>query len=387
MKILLTSARMPHALDQIRKFGRQGHDVYATDTFKTSPGIRSRYVKQYKITAAPTFASETFLSEIEDFMRTHHIELLIPGFEDALHLMKSFPDGVGGGSIFSSPFEVLSMLHNKHSFHTLAQSLGLLCPETKQVTSQDELKNVITECAEYFVRPVYSRVGGVIVTNTGPLAGWMRVEECSPTAAQPWIVQPFIEGKDICSSSIAHHGKIVSHCAYEHPKTINHAGGIAFESVDEPETLAIAQACVKALNYHGQIGFDFRKTPQGLVLIECNPRPTIGVSMMTDQMFTDAVLNPRDKVSIVKPGVRKQIGIALLRDSFYDWRATPDNIKRLFSGVEDIYVDWDDKWPGLYQLLSYSQVLSFRRQTKQEKRKRTDLSNAMAFDISWNGEK
>ena len=44
--ILVTSSRMPFALDEIRKFGRRGHAVYASDTFSTSPGSHSQFVAE-----------------------------------------------------------------------------------------------------------------------------------------------------------------------------------------------------------------------------------------------------------------------------------------------------------------------------------------------------
>ena len=60
MKVLITSARLPHALGVIRHLGRAGHEVVATDTFKTSPGLHSKFVTKGVVTSEPAFEPEKF---------------------------------------------------------------------------------------------------------------------------------------------------------------------------------------------------------------------------------------------------------------------------------------------------------------------------------------
>jgi hypothetical protein len=36
--LLITSSRMPFALDAIRKLGERGHEVYASDSYEDPPG-------------------------------------------------------------------------------------------------------------------------------------------------------------------------------------------------------------------------------------------------------------------------------------------------------------------------------------------------------------
>ena len=44
MRTLMTTSRMPFAVDEIRKLGETGNEVTAVDTFSASPGSHSRYV-------------------------------------------------------------------------------------------------------------------------------------------------------------------------------------------------------------------------------------------------------------------------------------------------------------------------------------------------------
>ena len=43
MRLLITSSRMPFALDAIRKLGERGHEVFACDSYAASPGSHSKY--------------------------------------------------------------------------------------------------------------------------------------------------------------------------------------------------------------------------------------------------------------------------------------------------------------------------------------------------------
>src|SRR5512143_2726129 len=88
MRVLITSSRMPHALDEIRKFGHEGHEVYATDTFRTSPGSHSKYVKASFITAPPAYDPGRFLEDIAAIARARGIELIVPGSEEVFPIAR-----------------------------------------------------------------------------------------------------------------------------------------------------------------------------------------------------------------------------------------------------------------------------------------------------------
>ena len=385
MKVLITSSRLPHALGEVRKFGEAGHEVYTTDTFRTSPGAHSRYVKQSFITASPTFETATFIDDLKKIIQAHAIDLLVPCFEEVFYIAKHAAELTPLTAVFCPPFETLARLHNKQTFTELTQQLKLPIATTKTVTSQAELKAAAAEFPEYFARAAFSRGGVELFTNTGPLAGAVKLEDIQPTKDQPWLISEFIHGKDICSFSIAQHGKLVAHCTYEHPMTIEHAGGIEFISVDEPQSVAIAKTYIEALNYHGQISFDYMKTDKGLYMVECNPRPTAGVFMMDPKDFSTAIFNPPSAPIVVKPGVREQIAIAIIRDMFRNPRDIPSDLHELFTGGKDLYSEDGDVLPLLYSVLSYSHVFAFRRRMHVKKHKHSDLMEAQFFDIAWDG--
>lgn len=385
MRVLVTSSRMPHALDLIRKLGHEGHEVYASDTFHTSPGNHSRYVKEAFITAAPAYEPERFLSDVARIARAHELDLVVPGFEEAFLLAKH-QGASPPAKVYVSSFEHLARLHDKAAFVELARALRLAVPDTILATSTEALARATRAFPEYFGRPAFSRGGVDVLTNVGPLAGHLTPETCVATERRPWIVQRFVHGEDLCSASVVRRGRVVAHSAYVHPLTIEHAGGISFESVTEPETLAITQRIVEHLGYDGHISLDFIRTPSGLVLIECNPRPTAGILVMSATHYVHALLAPGDGAPHVVPsGVRVQISSAILRDMFRDWRQIPSDLQALFSGAREVYAHVDDPAPGVYQLLSYSHVFAYRHRLHVKRHRHTDLVAAQFYDIAWNG--
>ena len=386
MKILVTSARLPHALGVIRKLGEQGHEIYATDTFGTSPGLHSNRVEEAIITASPKFETRKFLEEIEHIVSTRGIELVVPCFEEVFYLAKHRDALAASTRLFFAPFDVLTRLHNKESFTALTEQLQLPIARTRISRSQEELAAATQGFEAFFARAAFSRGGVELFTNTGPLAGAVKLEDRHPSAENPWLVQEFVRGKDVCSFSVAHEGRLVAHCAYVHPLTIEHAGGIVFESIDSPETFEIAKTFIEATGYTGHISFDYIETDHGLSIVECNPRPTAGIFMMPAKDYADAVLAPDpSRPLVVPPGAREQIASAIIRDMFREPADIPTDLRLLLSGTEDVYAQKGDRLPGLYQILSYSHVFAFRHRMHVRRHKHSDLMAAQFFDIDWDG--
>ena len=385
-RILVTTSRMPFALDEIRKLGRTGHEVYATDSFDRAPGSHSKYVHEAFVTPSPRFAPDAFVARIAEIADAHRIDTIVPMFEDVFYLSRLAEAHGLRDRLFAADFETLSLLHDKTRFLAWASELGLDAPRSQTVTSQDDLRAAIRQLPEYFARPVFSRGGVSLLTNTGPLAGVLAVEDCHPSPTAPWLVQEFVHGEDVCSFSVVHHGRIAAHSTYIHPRMLEHSGGITYESIVSPETLAAAHEIAKATGYHGQISLDFMRTERGLTLIECNPRPTAGVYVMSDEMFVRALLDPDpSRVEVAPAGSKAKIGIALVRDMLLHIREMPKDVAALFSRGRDVYADRHDFVPALYGLLANGQVRKYRRELGLEERRRTDLAASLFHDVSWDG--
>jgi predicted ATP-grasp superfamily ATP-dependent carboligase len=387
MRVLVTTSRLPCAIDEIRKLGRQGHEVIATDTFRAAPGSHSRYVTASLVTSSPRRATAKFIAEIKDAIVGYGVELVLPSFEEVFYLARYRDELPSSASYFFPTFGLLARLHDKAAFLDVARDLGILVPWSAVVTSRDELRSATGSLERFFARPVYSRGGVDLLTNAGPLAGSLRIEDCAPTRAEPWIVQEFVSGEDLCTYSVVHHGKLSGHAAYIHPRQIEHAGGIVFESVYEPECIRIAQAIAEATGYHGQMSLDFMKTQRGMVLIECNPRPTAGIHVMSAEDLEGAIFDVgAKKLRVAEPGVRRKYSVALVRDMLLHAREAREDLRALFSDAKEVVADPNDLGPALYQVLSYGHVIAYKLRNVGHTHKNTSLMAAYFDDVCWNGE-
>lgn len=387
MNVLVTSSRMPFALDEIRKFGRAGHRVFAADTFYGAPGSHSRWVVEHFELTPPERRPIGYVDEVARLVRRCAIDLIVPCFEEGFYLARHRRRLPRWTTLFAAEFALLARLHSKWRFHALAAELSLATPPTLLAQSRAQLRTAIARIPRFVARPAWSRGGVEVFANTGPLADGVRLDDVTPTAQRPWIVQAFVDGVDLCSFSVARHGRVVAHCTYEHPRQIAHAGGIVFESVRDDEVLDCVRRVVARTGYHGQIAMDFRRGDDGLTLLECNPRPTAGAHLMEARVLVDAIVGRRcDGVSVVPPGVRRLYASAVVRDALLHPRDLPIDLAYLFSDIDDVYAERGDRLPALFQLLSYARVLSYRMHHHEPARPATKLVSAYLDGIRWNGQ-
>jgi predicted ATP-grasp superfamily ATP-dependent carboligase len=388
LKILVTSSRLPVALDQIRKFGRRGHRVFAADSFDAAPGSHSRHVYARANVARAAFAPERFYRDIKKLILEWRIDLVLPAFEEVFFLARHLSELSELTRLFASDFALLARLHDKARFNAFAHQMGIAAPRSTVVHNRAELFSALRSLPRYFAKPAFSRGGIEAVTNAGPLAGALSLDAIVPTARRPWLVQDYIDGDDVCSFAVAQRGRVVLHCAYVHPRQIERAGGIVFESIVDGDALACAERVVAATGYHGQIGFDFRRNHGGLFVLECNPRPTAGVHLVSDDALVDAVLAPPASTPhLVPAGRRRLYASALVRDLVLHPSNLREDVAYLRSDARDVYAERGDRLPALYQFLSYAQVFWYlRRHLAPALRAGTTLMAAYFEGIVWDGE-
>ncbi|MGE0790493.1 MAG: ATP-grasp domain-containing protein [Sandaracinaceae bacterium] len=381
-RVLVTGTRLPVGLELVRKLGRTGRHVVATDSFANAPGMHSRYAAEHEVTHSPRDESERFVEDIATIARERGVARVILTFEEVFYLARRRHRI--GAELFAPSAHTLERLHNKASFIALARELDLPVPKTRLAKTRGQLARAIAELGPYFARPVYTRGGVTLLTNRGPLADETDPTEVEPTRQNPFLVQPFVEGRDVCSVSICHHGRITGHVSYAHPLTLEHAGGITFESLNLPETLEIAQRIAEATNYHGFLSLDYLETERGLSLVECNPRPTSGIALMPDALF-DRALTGEVRAPLVAPArTRRQMSLALLRNIVVHPGEAPSNVRALFTSGADFYFDAHDPLPVLFQVLAYARVRDYRRRHGGTAH-RYDLMQGYFEDLTYDG--
>jgi hypothetical protein len=380
MRVLITSSRMPFALDAIRKLGESGNEVFACDSYEASPGNHSRYLTGHFVTASPEGDPEAFAADVERIAKENEIELVLPMFEEVFYLAAQHERLSKVTRLYAPPFMTLAQVHDKGTFQELCDRLEIRTPRTVLAHTRKELDAAIAEFPEYFARAAFSRGGVGLLTNTGPLAGHLSPDDCHPTEANPWLVQEFVGGPMHCTYSALHDGKVASHMSYRAPRQWEHSTGIQFLSVDPTDTLPTVEKLGSDLGWDGQMSLDFIETSEGLVMIECNPRPTDGILLMEPEELERGLLEPEDETLLVPPGRESQLDFAVFAQIFKEpLRETPKTIHDL-AKIPGTDRGWRDAMPKLYSFLALG------RFEKLSLRDREQLFVAMADGITWDGQ-
>jgi hypothetical protein len=376
----VTSSRMPFALDAIRKLGERGHQVYASDSYAASPGSHSRYLAGHFTTASPSDDPARFAGDVERIAAENQIELILPMFEEVFYLAAQHDRLSAVTRLYAPPFRTLAQVHDKGTFQELCDRLEIRTPRTVLAHSQAELTDAIERFSKFFARAAFSRGGVGLCTNTGPLAGHLAPEDCRPTEANPWLVQEFVDGPMHCTYSTLHDGEVATHMSYRAPRQWEHSTGIQFLSVDPGDTLPTVERLGSELGWDGQMSLDFIDTANGPVMIECNPRPTDGVLLMTAEELERGLLAPEDDILLVPAGRQEQLDFAVCAQIFREpLHEAPKSIHDL-ARIHGTDRGWRDSMPKLYSFLALAR---FERLSLRD---REQLFVAMADGITWDGQ-
>jgi hypothetical protein len=384
VRILLTSSRLPFALALIRGLTSAGHEVYAADAYDVASGSHSRYLAGHLVTAPPATETERFVADVEGFVAEHSIERIVPAFEEAFYLATRRERLEAVTDLYTAPFATLARLHDKATFTELARKLELPLPETVVARSPAELAAAMERWPHYFARACFSRGGVALLTNTGPLADHCDVADCVPNPAQPWLVQPFVEGPMQCTYSTLREGRVLTHLCYRAPRQWQHSTGISFTTVDPEPTLPVVEALGRELGYTGQMSLDFVAGEGGLDLIECNPRATDGALLMQPDEIAAGLAAPVDAAPtapLLVPADRTaQLDFAVFGQMFTEspaeWPRSIHDLVRIRGSDRG----WHDELPNLYALLTLG------HHARLNLRHRRALLAAMADDIAWDGQ-
>jgi predicted ATP-grasp superfamily ATP-dependent carboligase len=371
---------MPFALDAIRKLGERGHEVIATDSLANSPGSHSKYLKGHFTSASPSEDPAQFATDIEEIAKEHEIDVVLPMFEEVFYLAAQHERLSAVTRLYAPPFRTLAQVHDKGTFQELCDKLEIRTPQTVLAHNPAALEGAIGRFPQYFARAAFSRGGVGLLTNTGPLAGHLSLDDCHPTEANPWLVQEFVGGPMHCTYSALHDGKVASHMSYRAPRQWEHSTGIQFLSVDSTDTLPTVEKLGSDLGWDGQMSLDFIETDDGLVMIECNPRPTDGILLMTAEELERGLLAPQEEIAMVPAGREEQLDFAVFGQIFKEpLKEVPKSIHDLVK-IRGTDRGWHDTLPNLYSFLALA------RFEKLSLRDRDQLFVAMSDGITWDGQ-
>lgn len=378
-RILVTGVRAPAALEVIRGLSKSGYEVYAADCLRYPLGRFSSAVKAYAKLPSPRYDFEDYKAQLIDFVQTHEIDMIFPTCEEVFYLSACKPDLEKYCNVFCEGLPLLTKLHDKHSFQTLAQQYGIGAIKTFLIEDQNASLPVLQVQKTYVAKPAFSRFGDKAILDLKP----DEVKAHLSADLFPWVVQEQIKGEEFCSYALCRNGSVISQSCYQPYFRAGQGSSVYFKAVTKSEIFRQVETFVAELNYTGQIGFDFIEQPDGQTFVlECNPRGTSGVHLLWDPdwgaVFSDKSSSPSSKPAPLRS---KMIALAML---IYGLRAPNKHGFKEFirscRDADDVIYSHQDWMPSIAQTLSLLEI--FWRTWKSGK----TLKDASTQDIEWDGQ-
>lgn len=354
LRVLITGARAPIALDLARVFHRHGHVAFMADSTGTPLSKKSNCCRQYFTLPSPRLKTDCFIEKLASIVTHHQIDMIIPTCEEVFFIAQ-FADRLPKRvQVFCDDFAKLKAFHNKFTFIESCQGLPIFTPQTfliDQSLNLDEL----ADC-RYVLKRIYSR----FATHTDLCGNKTKITTIQNQTPGQLIAQAYIEGTEFSSYGVAIAGKLTAHVCYHSIYRAGKGSGILFTPVQIDEIKQFIIEFVKKHNYTGQLGFDFIKDKQGsYYVLECNPRGTSGLHFLKDEpTFISAFTNPNTNC-FPEHQLYKAIKLAVMCFSL-PISLRPSKFKQLIGHIkasQDIIYDKQDKMPAFYQLYSLSIIL------------------------------
>ncbi len=376
-KILITGARAPVALHLARLFHAAGHRAWLADTHRFPLSAATRLAEGYIRLPPPRDGLAAYGAAVEAAVAQHGIELVIPTCEEVFFLAAARDLQHRSIPLFAPAFATLAQAHHKAEFARGAVGLGADPPRTDVVASPEALA-AIADAGERVLKPAWSRFASRVLVRPNR----EQLSSIRPTAEDPWLVQDYLPGDEICSYGVARDGRLVGFAAYRPLYRAGLGAGIAFEPVDEPAAARFTAGYAARHSWTGQLSFDYRRDAEGaLHVIECNPRAVSGLNFFAvADNLPRAILegtgtSPTDLRPMTVPLALLLYGLpaALRRNTVPAWWSD-------YRRMGDILSFPGDRSFAGAQLLSVAEIALLALRTGKT------LQQAATHDIEWNGE-
>lgn len=377
-KILITFGRSFLSLDLARQWHAQGHEVFVADSIKAHVSRFSKAVNKSFSVPSPRFQPDQYLDAIVEIVEREKIDLLIPIYEEIIHLSKAVSRFPKHCKVFCPSYDIYEKLQNKWLFQELLREMEIPCLKTSLIRDKSELLKLQFP-VEYALKPCYSRASKM-VCKVQPNQAPPNIEIAS---YNPWVAQEWAYGNRYCTYSICHEGNLYAHGTYPVDYAIDGHSCINFEAINQPKVVEWISRFVKSIGYSGQIAFDFIEDNKGtLYAIECNPRATSGLLLFSEADRLDrAFLRQNEQPIFPREGSSRQIAAGML---LYGWRKSArqhhslSNFLKVLFSTKDVILNRNDLKPFLFEPFVFANLWI------RSQKLGISIPDYFTFDHDWN---
>ncbi len=383
--VLITGSRAPAALDLARAFAKAGHRVIGAESLSFALSKHSNAFHAFYPITAPNTSLDLFRDDLVKIINAEKVDLLIPTCEEAFHVAK-IREQLPCFTLVDN-FQKLNQLHSKFEFNQLCKTNSLAAPESYRICSSEEGITLVQKLDwnRFVLKPEFSRFATkTLIQNQKDSIDVLK--SAAVSSKTPWVVQNCLIGPEYCTYSVAIEGKLLAHVTYDHEFTAGRGAGICFRSVQHAAIETWVKSFVEKTNYTGQIAFDFIEKSDGTVEpLECNPRATSGVHLVTQNLnFVEAIASKGKSTSeIIRPS-QNAIGQLRLAMFVYGLPAVRSFLQfkrwlQIFTQAREVVFSLSDLRPFFDQFIAFYRLVSMGRALK------ISPLEVSTRDIEWNG--
>ncbi|KFE69353.1 ATP-grasp domain-containing protein [Hyalangium minutum] len=375
MRVLLTGARGIPALGAVRQLKRAGHEVFVCDTFPTYPMRHSRDVARTFQIPSPRFEEEAFIQRLLSLIEEHGVDALVPTGEEVLYVARHWERLRERCLVVAGRFEQLAEWHDKWAFNQRLSARGLPAPKTWPLEGPSQLEALLREHGRLIVKPAFTRFGQKTrLLQAGASRRGLDFQ-------QRLLAQQFIEGTELCTSSLVWEGALVAHVCYQPRYRFPGGPGFYYEPIAHAGSRDWVLRFLEGTGFTGSLGFDFIETASGaLYALECNPRMTSGMLLFPEDgrlgraMFGEGIAEP----DLEKPVMLGMLMWTAALPRLRSWRELRE-WWQAFSAARDSLWRREDQKPFWYQLAAFPHMFQVAR------RHGLAMGEATTHYTEWNG--
>jgi glutathione synthase/RimK-type ligase-like ATP-grasp enzyme len=365
MKILITCPRAPVSIEWAKIALKNNHNVIFVDSLEYPIG-KFLSNTEYKLIPSPRIDFKNYEKEMLTLLNS--VDMVIPNCEDIFFLSKVKQNNTDLSCHFFMPDSTLLFkLHNKYEFFECLNE-HIAIPKTHLLTTKEE----IDFNSKSILKPVYSRFGASVIREVTK----QSTKDITIDDSYPWVQQEYIKGQAVCNYAICEYGKVIAHVVYRPKYLLNQAAATYFEYIEDKRCDKFIEQFAKENNYHGQVAFDFIDDGEKLYIIECNPRATSGLHLLSSSVTINDYLSITQNNTINKNSY--SVGVSLF--VFFGLKALK---KKEFKKL--IY-DYKKSKNVLDNIPWYAQFFSLYEMIKRVFIYKKPLTRASTFDIEYDGE-
>lgn len=365
MKILITCPRAPITIEWIKICKEKNIEIILVDSLDFPIGIYfDRKIKYIKV-PSPKLNFEGY--KIEMIKIINQVDIVIPNCEDIFFLSRIKEYANNKVLFFMPEKEILFDLHNKFKYFKYLNE-NIKIPKTEIIYNIQEIK----EDKNTILKPIFSRFGRSVIRGVTK----EKIKNIKIDKTYPWVQQEFIHGEALCNYAICQEGKVIAHVVYKPKYLLNEAASTYFEYYEDKRLDKFIEEFAETTNYTGQVAFDFIDNGKDVYILECNPRATSGLHLLSNCI---EITDNKEFKKIKEPEkISYRVGISLF---------LLFGIKYFKNGkIKELINDYKKAKNVLIGLPFYSQFLSLYEMIKRKIKYNKPLTNSCTFDIEYDGE-